>query len=119
MALLENKWSEEGDIADMKTFAKKSELMLQLNRRLKGSHHTFGELAGRPHSAPQGGLCGLAAVYQSLQDTILTPSQLEHFTYEDMKMELATEMKLNPSQLETLPDVTDVKVLGDYYKSNC
>ena len=56
-------------------------------------------------------MCGLAALYHALENTILTPSALETFGYDDMKTAIADEIGLdNPSP------VKDEDLLYYYYE---
>ncbi len=66
----------------------------------------------RPVRGLSGGLCGLASLYQALENTILTVSQLTQFTYADMRAAIAEEMGTNTSSTSTL---TDSALLDQYY----
>jgi hypothetical protein len=66
----------------------------------------------RPVRGLSGGLCGLASLYQALENTILTVSQLTQFTYVDMRAAIAEEMGTNSSSTSTL---TDSALLDQYY----
>jgi len=59
-----------------------------------------------------GGLCGLASLYQALENTIYTVSQLTLFTYADMRAAIAEEMGTNATATATL---TDSALLEQYY----
>ena len=63
---------------------KKTLLMERLNGKLNSSVHTQVDLSLREISSEQGGLCGLAAIYQALDSTLLTKSQLRAMGYEDL-----------------------------------
>ena len=112
LALINNKWAEDATILTMETSAMKELVMLQLNKRLDGEFHSFAELGKRPESAPYGGLCGVAALYQALFDTILTPSQLTNVTYDKMREILANEMNVEPFKY----DVPDADILDQYHQ---
>ena len=112
-ALINNKWAEEEEILAMDPSAMKELVMLQLNKRLDGKHHNFVELGKRPESGPTEGLCGMAALYQALFDTILTPSQLTELTNVKMREALAAEMEVGPFKY----DVPDADILDQYYTS--
>ena len=71
---------------------KKALLTERLNMKLNESVHTVVDLGLRQVSAEQGGLCGLAAIYQALDSTILTKSQLRSMSYEDLVEVMAVEM---------------------------
>jgi hypothetical protein len=59
-----------------------------------------------------GGLCGLASLYQALENTIYTVSQLTLLTYADMRAAIAEEMGTNATATATL---TDTALLEQYY----
>ncbi len=59
-----------------------------------------------------GGLCGLASLYQALENTIYTVSQLTLLTYADMRAAMAEEMGTNATATATL---TDTALLDQYY----
>jgi hypothetical protein len=59
-----------------------------------------------------GGLCGLASLYQALENTIYTVSQLTLLTYGDMRAAMAEEMGSNATATATL---TDTALLEQYY----
>ena len=54
MALLNNRWIDLEELDGMDPAAKKSRLMLEINRRLNGKFHSFPELSARQQAAPQG-----------------------------------------------------------------
>ena len=60
--------------------------------KLNDSVHTVVDLGLRQVSSEQGGLCGLAAIYQALDSTILTKSQLRSMSYEELVEVMADEM---------------------------
>jgi hypothetical protein len=59
-----------------------------------------------------GGLCGLGSLYQALENTIYTVSQLTLLTYADMRAAIAEEMGTNATATATL---TDSALLEEYY----
>ncbi len=61
---------------------------------------------------PSGGLCGLASLYQALENTIYTVSQLTQFTYADMRAAIAEEMGTDSTATATL---TDSAILDQFY----
>ena len=71
---------------------KKAKLTERLNMKLNDTVHTVVDLGLRQISAEQGGLCGLAAIYQALDSTILTKSQLRSMSYEELVEVMADEM---------------------------
>ena len=60
--------------------------------KLNDSVHTVVDLGLRQVSSEQDGLCGLAAIYQALDSTILTKSQLRSMSYEELVEVMADEM---------------------------
>ena len=66
--------------------------------------HSVLDLSTRAVSAEQGGLCGLAAMYQALDDTIMTKSQLRDVGYDDMKYSVVQEMLMTASEARRLSD---------------
>ena len=54
MALLNNRWIDLEELDGMDPAAKKSLLMLEINRQLNGKFHSFPELSARQQAAPQG-----------------------------------------------------------------
>ena len=58
------------------TESKKTLLMEKLNQKLNSSVHNHIDLNLREISSEQGSLCGMAAIYQALGDTLLTRSQV-------------------------------------------
>jgi hypothetical protein len=58
----------------------------------------------RPVIGPSGGLCGLASLYQALENTIYSVSQLTQFTYAGMRATIAEEMGINSTATATLSD---------------
>jgi hypothetical protein len=66
----------------------------------------------RPVRGLSGGLCGLGSLYQALENTIYTVSQLTLLTYGDMRAAIAEEMGTNATATATL---TDTALLEQYY----
>ena len=75
--------------------SKKTLLMERLNGKLNSSVHTQADLSLREISSEQGGLCGLAAIYQALDSTLLTKSQLRAMGYEELVEVMAEEMRMD------------------------
>ena len=74
---------------------KKALLMEKLNRNLNSSVHNQVDLSLREISSEQGGLCGLAAIYQAVDSTLLTKSQLRAMGYEELVEVMAEEMRMD------------------------
>ena len=83
---------------------KKTLLVEKLGLSLNSSIHTVVDLSLREVSGEQGGLCGIAAIYQALASTVLTKSQLRTLGYQDMLAEVAAEMTVTTKSLGALSD---------------
>ena len=88
---------------------KKSLLIERLNL---GLSHSVVDLSVREVSASQGGLCGLAAIYQALDGTLLTKSQLRTLEYQQMVAAMVEEMGMSGLALR---DTADDEVLMYFY----
>ena len=91
---------------------KKNILMTNLNRWFNGKVHTLVDLSIRDITAEKGSLCGMAAVYQALHNTILTKSEIKELSYDDGRFKIAEEMKEDPKAAKKL---TDVEVLTAFH----
>ena len=74
---------------------KKTLLIEKLNQKLNSSVHNHIDLNLREISSEQGSLCGMAAIYQALGDTLLTRSQLRALSYEDLVEVMVDEMRMD------------------------
>jgi hypothetical protein len=111
-ALLENHWATTEELVVMEEEMKKSLLAEKLNQNLDDSVHSIVDLSLRAVSAPQGGLCGLAAIYQALEGTVLTKSQLRTLGYEELVEVMAEEILMETK--EALKK-SDAEVLMHFY----
>ena len=68
---------------------------------------------GRSVVSNKGGLCGLAAIYQALENTFLTPSILATLSYDDMKEAIVEEIALEDTS------VNDDVLLEYFYEVIC
>ena len=93
--------------------SKKTLLMERLNGKLNSSVHTQADLSLREISSEQGGLCGLAAIYQALDSTLLTKSQLRAMGYEDLVEVMAEEMKMDMDDARKKSDAEMLMHLHD------
>ena len=104
----------------------KAALIENLNKHLDDEIHSVPELSyrfllpvsifiilliSRKVSDNKGGLCGIAAMYQALENTIVTTSALEKLTYDTMKEIVGDELGLENSKPEK-----DFDILKQYYK---
>ena len=116
IALIENRWAKFVDIADMSDLDKRSLLAISLNQVLDEEEHSLPELQSRETTASSGGLCGMAATYQALHDTLLTPSQLKQMNHITMKEAILTELEMDLVLAKT---ALDLKVLRWYFEKIC
>ena len=70
--LVNNNWASEDELQGKGDTDKRNKLMEQLYYHLDKSFHTFVELGDRQTSSDKGGLCGMGALYQALENTVLT-----------------------------------------------
>ena len=91
----------------------KQAMVNELSRRLSPEEHPVPELAARDAQGDQGGLCGLAALYLSLADTLLSPSSLATMGYPDLRDTMATTLGLTSKLLSQLEDK---QLVVDYTK---
>jgi hypothetical protein len=111
-ALLENHWASSEELVVLEEEMKKSLLAEKLNQNLNDSVHTVVDLSLRAVSAPQGGLCGLAAIYQALEGTVLTKSQLRTLGYEELVGVMAEEILV---ETKDALKKSDAEILMHFY----
>ena len=116
VSLVENRWAKYEDIAEMADLDKRSLLAIALNQALDEEEHSLPELQSREITASSGGLCGMAAMYQALHDTLLTQSQLKKMNHIQMKEAILTELE---KDLVLAKTELDLKVLQWYYERIC
>ena len=92
IALSENRWTTGTQLLEMSEADKKTKLMQSLNKHLNSSIHTVSDLSITDVILPNGGQCGMAAMYNALYSTVLTKTQLSTMSYSDMKNRLLAEM---------------------------
>ena len=116
VALIENRWAKYEDIADITDIDKQLILITALNKALDPEEHSLQELQYREISKSSGGLCGMAAMYQALHDTLLTQSQLSKMGHRGMKEEILKELSMDPNLAKKEDDFT---VLRWYHELIC
>ena len=67
----------------------------------------------RPMTVSLGSLCGMAAIYQAAQQTILTISEIKQMSYNDVKIKMGEMMLMDSSTSRSSPDET---LLNDFYR---
>ena len=112
LALSLNQWASDEELSEYEEADKKNALMNNLNKMLDPDIHTFIDLSMRDVSGGTGSLCGLAAMYQALLNTILTKSQLKKYSYDAMKAKMAEEMLKDPKSIRK---TKDSDLLNDFF----
>ena len=110
--MLGNSWATLEELGALEEETKKALLTDKLNLKLNDSVHTVVDLSLRAISAEQGGLCGLAAIYQALDGTLLTKSQLRSMAYEELVEVMADEMLM---ELKEALKKSDAEMLMHFY----
>ena len=84
-ALLALNWATSEEVA-VKSEADQKDLLVEcLSSALNPEYHFMPDLSERSLTGKQGSLCGLAALYSSLADTLLTKAQLRAYDKESMR----------------------------------
>ena len=96
---------------------KKTLLVEKLGLSLNSSIHTVVDLSLREVSGEQGGLCGIAAIYQALASTVLTKSQLRVLGYEALIELMADEMIMTDQK--KVQEMSDAEILMHFYDCKC
>jgi hypothetical protein len=84
-ALLALDWASSEEVAFKSEADQKDLLVKGLNGALNPEYHSMPDLSQRSLTGKQGSLCGLAALYSSLADTLLTKAQLRAYDKESMR----------------------------------
>ena len=100
----------------MSDLDKRSLLAISLNSVLDEEEHSLPELQSRDTTASSGGLCGIAATFQALHDTLLTPSQLKKMSHISMKEAILEELGMDLVLAKT---ELDLKVLKWFFEKIC
>ena len=69
-------------------------------------------ICAREETSDKGSVCGMAAVYQAGLQTILTRSELNQMSYNDVKVRLGQILGMDETASKNARDVT---LLEDYY----
>ena len=108
--LIGNQWATEAELADLSESEIKDLLSAFLQKSLNEDSHTTSDLALRSITNKKGGLCGLGALYQALENTILTPSALLKHDWKSMRETIANEIGLTD-----INSIYDEPMLDFYY----
>ena len=99
VALRENRWITKNESDSLNGMEKKTLLIQKLKVGLNDGVHTFMDLFETDVTSANGGLCGLAALYQAMVDTFMTTSQLKYMSYFDIKMVILEELDLTGQRM--------------------
>ena len=88
-------------------------LIKKLSKYYDGKIHSNIDLGMREETSDKGSLCGMAAVYQAAQQTILTVSQLKQMSYDDVKIAVGEVLGMTA---EDSKKTKDVELLTSYYE---
>ena len=84
-ALLALNWATSEEVV-VKSEADQKDLLVEgLSSALNPEYHSMPDLSQRSLTGEQGSLCGLAALYSSLVNTLLTKAQLRAYDIESMR----------------------------------
>ena len=75
--------------------------------------HSQPDLGKRELVSDQGGLCGLAALYNALVSTIATSSMLRALDYDTMRELMASEINIKRSKI---PEYVDSALLAEFHE---
>jgi hypothetical protein len=101
---MQNRWVTAAILTTMDADGKKGKVVEMLGLQLSTKKHTIMDLSGRAVALPQGGLCGLAALYQAMIDTVMTKSQLREAGYDDIREKITKEMLMSRSATKSWSD---------------
>ncbi len=112
-----NEWFTADFIESLDPSDAKTELIGQLYNVLNKTSHSIPDLSLRKVQSPNNGLCGLAALYKALYDTILTKAALKQMGYMDMRSKISEEISNMENELyANLLLLGDTELLKRYFK---
>ena len=95
-ALLATSWAQPHQLAATSPADQKDLLAARLAKVLSPESHSLSDLAQRPTAGDQGSLCGLAALYQALEHSLLTTAQLRTYDHATMREAIVTALQSYP-----------------------
>ena len=108
-----NGWATEEEVAGFGDTEKKSRAVESLHLFLNPDIHSLPDLGKREMVSDQGGLCGLAALYHALVNTIATASMLRQLDYDTMRELIASEINIKRGDL---PGYIDSALLSEFHE---
>ena len=103
----------EEELASLGDTEKKSKMVESLHLLLNPEIHSQPDLGKREMVSDQGGLCGLASLYNALVSTIATTSMLRQLDYDTMRELMASEINIKRSKL---PEYIDSALLTEFHE---
>ena len=113
LSLINNNWANWADIEGLDSPKIKTMLIKKLSKYYDGNIHSNIDLGMREETSDKGSLCGMAAVYQAAQQTILTISQLKQMSYDDVKIAIGEVLGITADDSKK---AKDVELLTSYYE---
>ena len=112
LSLINNKWSTQAELAEMSETDIKNLLLDRLKFYYDGFIHSIVDLSMREVTGDKGSLCGMAALYQAAQQTVLTVSQIQQMSYDDVKARIGQTLGLDSVNVKK---ENDVDLIENFY----
>ena len=90
----------------------KNLLLEKLKFYYDGFIHSIVDLSMREVTGDKGSLCGMSALYQAAQQTILTVSQIQQMSFDDVKARVGETLGLDSVNVKK---ENDVDLIEDFY----
>ena len=111
-SLTNNLWATDEELSDKNEAEIKNLLIEKLNFYYDGEIHSIVDLSMREVTGDKGSLCGMAAMYQAARQTVLTLSQINLMSFNDVKAEIGLELLYDPA---TAKKQKDLEILQEFH----
>ena len=111
-SLTNNLWATDEELEGKNEAEIKNLLIEKLNFYYDGEIHSVVDLSMREITGDKGSLCGMAAMYQAARQTILTVSQINLMSFNDVKAEIGLELLYDPA---TAKKQKDLEIIAEFY----
>ena len=111
-SLTNNLWATAEELADKNEAEVKNLLIEKLNFYYDGEIHSIVDLSMRDITGDKGSLCGMASMYQAAKQTILTVSQINLMSFNDVKGQIGLELLYDTA---TAKKQKDLEIIGEFY----
>ena len=111
-SLTNNLWATAEELADKNEAEVKNLLIEKLNFYYDGEIHSIVDLSMRDITGDKGSLCGMASMYQAAKQTILTVSQINLMSFNDVKGQSGLELLYDTA---TAKKQKDLEIIGEFY----